>query len=396
MDNTEIKKADNQYSSFSVEEMLEVFIANKKKILILTFIVGLIIGLYLYLVADPIFLSSGTVKTTSKVSGLSGMLSQNLSDLGDLGDLAGGGGGSSGKELALYENILTSRRCIEDAIVKFKLNDEWEFKYMQDAVKNFREEILTIKKDKIAGTMEIGIFDKYPERAKEIVEFLIYDLNKINTELNVLNAKANREYLERRYYLIRQDLRSYEDSLRYYQDVHGIAPDLKAKAIVQSLVQLEAEEKSEEIKLDLMSKILSPNESEIIMQKEKIASLKNQIRKINESGDSSLNFNLKGAPEVILNYLRLVREVEIQNKMLIYIMPLYEQAKIEEKKETPSVLVLDQPVVPEKKAKPKRVIMILLFMGFTFMITYSYFIAYTKWKIFINNFRAGRVKIEKR
>jgi tyrosine-protein kinase Etk/Wzc len=394
MNNFESKITNNQYLSFSVEDILEIFIKYKRKIIIITLTVGLLIGLFLFFVANPIFLSSGVVKTTSKMGGLSSMITQNITDLGDLGDLTGGG--SAGKELALYENILTSRRCLEEAIIKFKLNDEWEYKFMQDAVKNFREEVLTVSKDKTAGTMEIGIFDKDPQRAKEMVEFLIYQLNKINTELNVTNAKANREYIEQRYYLIRQDLRGFEDSLRQYQDVYGIAPDLKAKAIIQSVVQLEAEEKSEEIKLDLMNKILSPGESEILIQKEKIASLKSEIRKINESGDSSLSFHLKGAPGVILNYLRLVREVEIQNKMLIYIMPLYEQAKIEEKKETPSVLVLDQPVVPERKAKPKRVVTILLFMFVAFTISLSVFIVYTKWKIFINNFQSGRVNIEKR
>jgi tyrosine-protein kinase Etk/Wzc len=394
MDKFETKIEDNQYSSFSVEDILEIFLKYKKKIIFITVIVGLIIGLYLYLVADPIFLSSGVVKTTSKMGGLSSMLTQNITDLGDLGDLTGGS--SAGKELALYENILTSRRCLEEAIIKFKLNDEWKFRFMQDAVRNFKEEVLSVSKDKIAGTMEIGVFDKDPERAREIVEFLIYQLNKINIELNVTNAKANREYIEQRYYLIRQDLRNFEDSLRIYQDIHGIAPDIKAKAIIQSVVQLEAEEKSEEVKLDLMNKMLSPGEPEIMIQKEKIASLKNQINKINESDDETLNFHLKGAPEVILNYLRLVREVEIQNKMLIYIMPLYEQAKIEEKKETPSVLVLDKPVVPERKTKPKRVVTILLFMFVAFIISLSLFIVYTKWKIFIKNFQAGRVNIEKR
>lgn len=386
---------DNQYLNYSMEDFLAIFIKFKKKIIVVTIIVGLLVGLYLYFIADPIFLSTGTVKTTSKMGGLTSMISQNIADLGDLGDLAGGSS-AVGKELALYENILTSRRCIEEAIIKFKLNDEWEFRYMQDAIKNFREDVLSVSKDKIAGTMEIGVFDKDPQRAKEIVEYLIYQLNKINTELNVTNAKANREYIEQRYLLIRQDLRAYEDSLRQYQDVYGLAPDLKAKAIVQSVVQLEAEEKSEEIKLDLMTKILSPDESEIQIQKEKIASLKNQIRKINESGDSTLSFHLKGAPKVILDYLRLTREVEIQNKMLIYIMPLYEQAKIEEKKETPSVLILDQPSKPERKAKPKRVITIMFSMFVTFLMSFSFFVVFSKWKIFINNFRAGQSNIEKR
>ena len=76
-----------------------------------------------------------------------------------------GGGGGSYKELALYENILNSRRCIDEVLLKFKLNDEWEFKYFQDAVKHFRENIMLVSKDKVAATMEIGVYDKNPRQS---------------------------------------------------------------------------------------------------------------------------------------------------------------------------------------------------------------------------------------
>ena len=59
------------------------------------------------------------------------------------------------------------------------------------------------------------------------------------------------------------------------------------------------------------------------------------------------------APELGGKYVRLFREMEIQNKILEFVTPLYEQAKVEEKRETPSVIVLDSALVPERKAKPK-------------------------------------------
>ncbi|MBK8382695.1 MAG: hypothetical protein IPL16_12560 [Ignavibacteria bacterium] len=48
-------------------------------------------------------------------------------------------------------------------------------------------------------------------------------------------------------------------------------------------------------------------------------------------------------------FLRLKRDVEIQNKILTTIIPILEQAKIEEKRETPTVIILDPPNVPDKK-----------------------------------------------
>jgi uncharacterized protein involved in exopolysaccharide biosynthesis len=58
-------------------------------------------------------------------------------------------------------------------------------------------------------------------------------------------------------------------------------------------------------------------------------------------------------------YIRKLREVEIQYKILQFITPLYEQAKVEEQRSTPSVIVLDYASPAERKAKPKRLFIIL-------------------------------------
>lgn len=331
----------------------------KRFILIFSCIVALITGLYVYLVLDPIFLSSATLKVASKQSGLAGLVGGGgIPDISDLGELTGGG--SSSKDLALYENILLSRKCIEETIIKFNLNGVWEFKYFEDAIKNFRENVMEIKKDKIASMMTINVYYKDPIMAKDIANFLVFQLNKINTELNIQSAKNNKEFIQSRYDTVRTELKLAEDSLRFYQDKFGLAPELLFKAASQTQIQLEAEIKSEEIKLELLKKILSPNQSEVLTQQEKITLLKQELENIKQSDAGlSTNLSLKGAPNIVMNFNRLLRDVEIQNKILTFIVPVLEQAKIEEKKETPVVVMLDSPEVAEKKVKPKRVVTIL-------------------------------------
>jgi tyrosine-protein kinase Etk/Wzc len=364
---------------------LKIFLRHKWQIIISTFIVGIITALIMFFLVDPIYQSTATVKMTSKPSGLSSLFSEGLMpDITDIGNL---GGGSSSKELALFEEILTSRKAIEETITKFKLNDEWEYRFMQDAVRRFRGDVLEIKKNKLSGTMEIGIFDKNQQRAKDITEFLIEQLNKINVEMNVTNAKNNREFIEQRYKLIREDLKKAEDSLKQYQEKFGLLPDVQVRAVIQSEVQMEAEVKSEEVKLDLLRKILSPGENEVKMQEDKISSLKKKLDEIKNSNSSQQFLSLKDKPEIVMNYLRLQRNVEIQNKILIFILPIYEQAKIEEKKEMPSVIVLDQPNFPEKKAKPKRAIFVLLAMFSTFIFSYVGFYIKEKLPLYAEKIR---------
>ena len=51
-----------------------------------------------------------------------------------------------------------------------------------------------------------------------------------------------------------------------------------------------------------------------------------------------------------------------------FLLPQYEQAKIQEAKDTPTVQVLDKAVPPDLRAKPKRAIMVIMvgFISFLF------------------------------
>lgn len=371
-------------NDFTLLDLIKLFSENIRKILIISLAVGLITAFFVFFIIDPVFLSVGSIKSATKASGIGSIIGAGLPELGELGDFTGAAGSSS-KELALYENILISRRCIEETIIKFNLLEEWEMKYMQDAIRHFRIDVLEIKKDKVAGTMEIGVYDKIPERAKEIGEFLIYQLNKINTELNIQNAKNNRQFIEERYTLVKKQLTNAEDSLKQYQNEFGVAPDIYVKAAAQSEMSLEVEIKSEQIKLELLEGVLSSDEAEVKTQREKISLLQNQLADIRNSSDKTSNLNLKGAPELLLNYFRLQRDVEIQNKILTYIITILEQAKIEEKKETPTVLILDNPSLPEKKVKPKRLTLTLLSIFITMIICFGYFVLRTKYKDYKNS-----------
>jgi hypothetical protein len=74
-------------------------------------------------------------------------------------------------------------------------------------------------------------------------------------------------------------------------------------------------------------------------------------------------------PEVGINYLRIRRDYEIQNKLMEFLLPIYEQAKIEEQKEIPVVLVLDTAVPAQKKSSPKR--SLIVFAAFFISLFFS-------------------------
>jgi tyrosine-protein kinase Etk/Wzc len=359
LDHTHIA-ADNKLTDskpLNLVDYLLILLRWKKFIIIASSVVTILAIVLYFFVFDLIYYSSATVKSSSKspsfLTGIDG-----LGDLGGIGDLVGGS--SSLKELSFYMEVLSSRRCLEPLIKKFGLMERDEIDFMEDAVKQFRKEKLILDIDKPSGLLYIGVLDKDPILAKEMVIFLIGELNKINIDLSVLNAKNNREFIEKRYLLAKTDLANAEDSLRSFQLIYGVAPDLQIKASAQSVLTLEAELKGEEIKLDVLKKILSADQPEVKIQETKVSSIRSKIEEVRTSTDVNDFLSLGNSPNIALRYLRLQRDIEIQTKILTFMLPIYEQAKIEERKEMPAILVLDEPYLAEKKTKPKRLTMVLL------------------------------------
>jgi tyrosine-protein kinase Etk/Wzc len=360
--------------NFTLNDFLYVLLKYKKQILIVTISLTVISAFIAFFVLDPIFHSNSIVKASEKSSGLEKLLSGGgLLDIGEFGELAGAGAGAN--ELALFEQIVNSRTCVENFIIKFNLLEEFNYKYMYDCIKYVREEVFDITRNKLSNTMTIGVYYKDPQIAKQMVEFLIDHLNKTYTDLNVLNAKNNREFLEKRYKEAMVVLNKTEDSMKVFQDKYGVSPELKVKAALQTQMQLEATVISEEVKLDMLKKILSSDQPEIKEQENKISSLRNKLQDMKTMPIDESELALNGAPEIIMGYLRLQRELEIQNKILTTLIPLFEQARLQEKKDTPSLLIIDYPNVPDKKAKPKRLIIIGAsgFLGFVSVYIYFFF-----------------------
>ena len=73
-----------------------------------------------------------------------------------------------------------------------------------------------------------------------------------------------------------------------------------------------------------------------------------------------INKKIGGIPGIGVESLRLYRNVAIQQKIIEFLVPLYEQAKINEHKDIPVLLVLDRAVPAEKKSKPQRMLIVFL------------------------------------
>lgn len=273
-----------------------------------------------------------------------------------------------GKEIDRYLAILKSENALMKVIDKFNLTDVYEIKAYprEKTMKELLANVELIEGDE--GTLEVAVFDKDPERAAAMANYFLDVLNDINSQLHVQNARGTREFVEQRYQKNLYDIRKAEDSLKWFQVRNGVmAMPEQTEATIKVNAELYGKLAAKEIELAVLKRQYSGSHPAIAEMEIEIDETRKTLREINAGAnllpeDVKALVPLKQAPQLNLQYIRFFREVEIQYKILQFVTPLYEQAKVEERRSTPSVVVLDRASVPERKAKPKIALYFLLSM----------------------------------
>lgn len=209
------------------------------------------------------------------------------------------------------------------------------------------------------GIISLSYSDTDPERAAAVANSFVEELNRVNKENIVSKARAMREFVEVRLAETIRDLTDAEEAYKNFQQIHfAVSLDDQVKAMIGAIAELRGQLVVSEIELGVMKKSLSPTNMRYLEQEYKIEQIKDQLAKL-ERGDSSqsslLNHPLKETPELALDLVRLTRNLKIQETIFELLKQQYEQAKIQELKDTPTIQVLDKAEVPRIKSRPKRV-----------------------------------------
>ncbi len=271
-------------------------------------------------------------------------------------------GGLTGPvETDRYIAILKSSRVLSAVIDKFDLTHVYNTATSSYVVERTTKELVEntdlIVQDE--GNLTISVYDKDPKRAAEMANYYVELLNQTNSELLVQNAKGNREFIEQRYQKNLEDLHKSEEAMKSFQTKYGvIAVPEQMDATIKAGAELYGKLAAKEVELDVLKRTTSETHPSVVAADVEVQEMKKKLREMNAGSitagdDMKVLVPFKQAPELAAQYIRLYRDLQIQNKTLEFIVPIYEQAKIEEQRNTPSVVVLDHAGVPERKAKPK-------------------------------------------
>ena len=278
-------------------------------------------------------------RTQSLLGGLSPFAAL-LKDFTPTGSGARVGGSGSVNYLA----ILRSRRAWEQIIRRYDLMTVYDIDdgSMEKALKEFDSNInIEVSEE---GSIAVGILDRDSVRAAAIANGMVETLNAIAIELGTTEARSNREFLGKRVDDTKTELAAAEDALKKYQEQKGlIILSDDAKTTAAAIGELYAKK----VRLDVELSVLQKSTGEDNAAYRQLSLERQEVQR-----------KLSTFPEIGITSFRLYRDLLIQQKVLEYLIPMYEQARLEERKDIPVVIVLDKAVPAEKKARPRRMIIV--------------------------------------
>ena len=336
-------------------------------------------------------------------------LAGHMGSLGTLGNLAGSLAGAR-TSTDLFIDLLRSGTVADHLIDRFDLQHVYRKRYRVDAAKHLAH-ITTITEDKKSGVITIEVEDTDKNRARDLAQGYLDELNRLVAQTNTSSAHRERIFIEQRLHSVQADLEDAEQKLSQFSSNNN-AIDIKeqVRAMVDAGARVQAELIVEQSGLQSLRQIYGDGNVRVRESEARIASLQAQLNKMagtpgpdasaspntSASPDASANStaNTSGAgasqelypplrqlPRLAVPFADLYRRVQVQEAVFELLTQQYETARIEEAKDIPAVSVIDAPGIAEKKSSPHRLWITLLLTFFSCAVASAFVLARHYWSV---------------
>ena len=370
-----------QGKKVSIVDLLLVLLECKKFLIVSMVLVSVgavVLALVLpeYFTAQAVLLPSTNMAMQNPLSSLLGDLP--INNMMKSLDLLGG----SDNDQVL--SILGSRRIAEKAISRFDLVTRYKFHkrkkyYIEDVIRRFNKNFSVNETD--LGNLALSFTDKNAQFSAEVVNFIIGELDVMNSQISRNNAKNTREFFENRLALVRHDMDSVHQRFADFQQKHNyIDLEQQVKVSIEALSKVEAQILNNDINVEFLKNRYGAGSYEVRELARERRLLQEKMTQYLDSGSGELIVALKEAPRLGIEYTYLVRDVKVQEMLHSFLLQNFEQAKLSEANNTPTINVLEYAKVPQKRSRPKRMVLCMLIF-FAGLITFSMLCLIRKWYI---------------
>ena len=249
-----------------------------------------------------------------------------------------GGALPASGESQLFLAILDSRTLREKLIRDFDLMPVYKAKNMDQALKVHHTLARAGLTDQ--GVVEVVVEDRDPKRAAAMANAWVAALDDFNKNARMTGGKRSRLFVERRLGETRNALVAAEKELADYQMNNRnapLAPDVSAA--IDAGASLLARRMAAEVHLTMMAETYRESAPQVEQARSELSAIDRQIGTL---------------PPLAMEYARLLRNMKVQEQVYALLVAQYEEAKIREDKDVPTLDILDTAVPPHRRVRPIR------------------------------------------
>jgi uncharacterized protein involved in exopolysaccharide biosynthesis len=338
---------------------------DKRRLLLRWVLAGAALALVLAIAVPSKFESTTRILPSDSTSGTAMMMASGaaagagLPNLGMMSDLLG-----MKTPGALCAAILRSDTVLDAVINRLDLRKVYYVKTYDKAREKLSDRTV-ISDDKKSGIVTLTVTDHHPNRAAAIANAYVAELDRVLQNLNTSAAHREREFLEQRIEVVRENLTEAEKLLGQYSSKNS-ALDIKeqGRAAFEVAGKVEGELIVAQSELQGLRQIYGPDHPRVKSAEARVSQLRAAADKLgttSSTGGDDLKFlSISRLPMVGVAYADLFREVKVQEAIYEALLKQYEISKVEEVKETPRLKVIDYGQVPTRRSSPRLLVLAVL------------------------------------
>ncbi len=284
--------------------------------------------------------------------------------------------GTENKTALVFVEILRSRSVLERVVDTLHLTTHplFALPLREDVVAGLQKNIdvdsrktgvVIVNVDVSTGWLPFGDKPALASKASaDIANATRTALDAINREKAVSQARKTRMYIERVLVSTRSDIDSLQGKIETFQRANKIiALDDQMAAIVTNAVSIGAELAKAELELAMTEQDFMPSSPQVQLLERKVSSLREQYARVQDGGlvkTDAFSIPLSKAPVLMRTYTNLLRDLKIKEQINAFLEAQRMQELIQEAKDIPTVLALDEARPARSRTSPSRLLMLVL------------------------------------
>ncbi len=314
--------------------------------------------------------------------GSSGLLSGAL--LGNLPSSASSLLGGITGDYQRYLSILDSRTVKENVVNEFDLATVYDVADSEAPVHAAMEVLngnVDFVVDEEYNHLSIQVYDQKPERAAEMANFYVAELNRINSELASQSAGAFRRYVEQRYQETEAELAGVLDALRDLQAHYGIVDlESQGEVFMTGMTEWRLQAMQAEIEYERLLQLYGPNNSAVQSARRGVEAANRRYQAALAGRERLMPVPQDSLPNVARQLLELKQDQLVLAKIVEFTRPVLEEARLEEQRKIEAVQVVDVAVPPVQKARPWRALIVVSSTMSGFLLAVLYVLLLAWWR----------------